>query len=140
MAHIITPILDWIARAYHWFYHIFLQRPESEPITRQASRIVQRWPAFCWGLALLILGVTAWLPVLVLWWLFLTIPVYLFAWWWMYHILEYSVAHKEDNPIYREGVTVKIEKWAGRRIDRRRVRKNRTVVDNVSTTHPKSIL
>jgi hypothetical protein len=112
----IRHILDWIARAYHWFYHEFLQRPESEPITRQASRMVQRWPAFCWGVELVVLGLTA--ALLRGWWIILTVCVFLFTWWWNYHILEYSVVHKEDNPLNPKGITITIEKWASGRRDK----------------------
>ena len=120
----ITALLDWIAHAYFWFYHHLLQRPADEPITRQASRIVQRWPWLCWGVALLVLGLTA--GLLRGWWLLLTAAVYLFSLWWFDHILAYSVKHRDDNPIYYATSTVaKVERWAGRRLEHRRLRRER---------------
>ena len=104
--------------------NIFLQRPESKPITRQASRMVQRWPSFCWGFAKVALVAVTILVTISLWLLFLFIPVYLFSWWWFYHILECSVAHRDDNPIFREGVTVKLANWADKRVKRRNNRRS----------------
>ena len=73
---------------------------------------------------MLVLGLTA--GLLRGWWLLLTAAVYLFSWWWFDHILAYSVKHRDDNPIYYATSTVvKVERWAGRRLEHRRLRRER---------------
>lgn len=125
--------LDWVARAYFWFYHHLLQRSADEPITRQSARIVQRWPALCWGIALVILGLSA--AFLRGWWLLVTAAIYLFAWWWFGHILEYCVVHRDDNPIYRAEPSVvdKAEHWAARRIRERNGNRNHRKTNSDNT-------
>ena len=109
-----TAILDWIAKTYLWFYHELLQRPKSEPITRQASRIEDRWPAMTWGIALPIFGLTA--GLLRGWWIILTAVIYLFAWWFLPHIVDYRVVHRDDNPVNPTGLEgPAVVEWAKRR-------------------------
>ncbi len=127
-------LLDIVARAYYWVWFDFFQR--TEPFTRQAARIVQRWPAFAWGVELVVLGVTAWLPTLTLWWLFLTVPVYLFTWWWNHHILSYCVTHKDDNPtlVRQPSLPARLAEKAGRRREHWQRKHGRR---NVASHNPK---
>jgi hypothetical protein len=89
-------LLDWIARAYYWYYCKFLQRPPGEPFTRQASRFEQRWPAIAWGISLIILFSLA--RFISGWWLIITLAVNLAALWFFPHIVRYRVAHPENMP------------------------------------------
>jgi hypothetical protein len=110
--------LDWVAEAYYWVYVKLLQRPPSEPITRQASRIEERWPAMAWGVALIIFVLTAQLRG---WGVLLTAAVYLFAWWWCPHVVRYRVAHPENKP-YLLRWQEKALNWATDRRENARIR------------------
>ena len=101
--------LDWIARSYFWVYCKFLQRPPEQPFTAQADRMERRWPAFTWGFALVVFWLTAQLRG---WALSITIPVYLFAWWFIPHIMAYQRKHPENEP-YRIN---KMLAWAIKRM------------------------
>ena len=104
-------MLDWIAKAYFWVYCKFFQRPPDEPFTRQADRFERRWPAIAWGVALVVFFATAQLRG---WWLFITIPIYLFAWWFLPHITQYQRAHPENVPY--KSLSMKAFDWSARRM------------------------
>jgi hypothetical protein len=103
-------MLNWIARTYLWVWHRFFQR--DEPFTRQASRMEERWPAFTWGFALALYGLSAglWRG----WWIVLTVAIFVFSWWFLPHIVRYRVEHKGDNPPYQN----KLLAWATKRINK----------------------
>ena len=112
-------ILDFIAKAYLWFYSDLLQRPKSEPFTRQASRIEDKYPALVWGITLAILWVCRYVHG---WRLIIPILIYLFLWWFIPHIVDYRVVHRDDNPVDPQGaapvVAGRAARWATKRRDR----------------------
>jgi hypothetical protein len=101
---LINWLLDGIAKGYLFFYHIFLQRPKDEPITRQADRFERKWPFLAWGFACLVF----WL--IDDWWY---VPVSLFFIWWAHHITTYGRCHPGNEP-YSKTLA-----WAERRLNAR---------------------
>lgn len=109
-------LVRWIAKAYLWVYHKLLQRPISEPFTRQADRIERRWPFMAWGIALSIFFTTA--RFIDGWWLLITAAVYLFALWFIPHITSYQRAHPENVPFkqWYENRNDRLLAWAKKRV------------------------
>ncbi len=112
--------LDWIARAYFWFYCKFWQRPPDEPWTRQTARFEQRWPFIFWLLQVAILLIVDRLNG---WWWLLIIPFNLAAIWWFAHILRYRVAHPDNHP-FKGNVLDRAATWAAKRINYNKILKN----------------
>lgn len=109
-------VLDGIARAYLWFYHVFLQRPIAEPFTRQADRFERKWPYLAYGIAFVIFFAAS--RYLDNQWLILTASVYLFALWFMPHINSYQRAHPDNEPyLYKTRLADTLAGWAERRLD-----------------------
>ncbi len=113
--------LDWIAKAYFWIYCKFFQRPPGEPWTRQAARMEERWPAFTWGFALALFGLAAGLSRG--WWIILTLAIYLFAWYFLPHIVRYRVAHPDNHP-FKGNVLDRAATWAAKRISYNKILEN----------------
>ncbi len=109
-------MINWakntIARLYFLFYHKLLQRPADFPITRQGVRVLIRWPAMAWAVALAVFGLTA--GLLRGWWIIATVCIFVFAWWFIPHCIQSALDHRDDNQVCR---TPAMLEWSEDRIE-----------------------